>query len=200
LKYNTRYFFYTGLVCCYLTSCFGLKEWPVNKPETAIVNGSSFIELKDGSIINGSRIVYPAAPSIDFSKFDPFKKQTVDENWIGIDSRKIPKDSIYGYQDQGKFTALHLSIALSRLAKGKINLYSFERIPEGSSFNTTYYVFEKEREQFKKIDGSLEQFYELISDKDAAAKLCKELFPYLQMSSMPSAGDKLKKIVDLYNN
>lgn len=174
-----------------------------NEPASPKAAGISFIELKDGTIVNGKTITYPQPEQIDFSKIDFFKRQVRNDDWIGIDERKVPVETIYGFQDNGVFRALHLNRVLLRLEKGKLNLYSFKRDQENLSgsnmFKETVYVYEKIKGNFKAIDDRLDLFYESIADNTAAANLCKELFPYLSIPKMESSGEKLKRVVTLYN-
>lgn len=182
-------------------SCTTLLE--MAEPKEPKPTGSSFIELKDGKVISGTTISYPQPPQIDFSKIDFFKRQVRDDDWIGIDEQKIPVASIYGYQDKGVYRALYKDRVLERLEKGRLNLYSFERDVQSlggqNLYKETVYVYEKERGQFKAIDDRLDLFYEAIADNINAANLCKELFPYLSFSNMSSSGEKLRKVVGVYN-
>lgn len=194
-------FLWTAFFILHMSSCTTLLEMADQKPASA--SGTSFIVLKDGKVLNGKTISYPQPPQNDFSKIDFFKRQVRDDDWIAIDEQKISIASIYGYQDNGVFRALYKDRVLERLAKGKINLYSFERDAESLSgmplFKETVYVYEKEKGLFKAIDDRLDLFYEAIADNTAAAALCKELFPYLSFSKMASSGEKLKRVVERYN-
>lgn len=189
------------MLCISMFSCTTLLE--MTEKEEPKPSGSSFIELKDGKIINGKTISYPQPEQMDFSKIDFLKRQVRDDDWIGIDEQKIPVTSIYGYQDKGAYRALYKNRVLERLEKGRINLYSFERDVQSlggqNLYKETVYVFEKERGQFKAIEDRLDLFYESITENTAAANLCKELFPYLSFSKMASSGEKLKRVVAVYN-
>jgi len=193
------------LIISSLVSCSEMKELGLGNNNTAASQktGTSFIELKDGTVITGKEIIYPKPGNIDFSKFDPFKKQTPPDDSIGIGNRKFAKESIYGYQDKGVFKAFHKTILLTRLRKGKLNLYSYETdaptVSSSGILKETHVVFEKERGKFIPIYNSLEYFYETVSVNAAAGSLTKELFPYLTISPSEMSKDKLLRIVDVYN-
>jgi hypothetical protein len=198
-----KYFYFLPVFVAILqfVSCTTLLE--MAEPKEAKPTGSSFIELKDGKVISGKTIGYPPPPQFDLSEIDFFKRKVRDDDWIAIDEQKIPVASIYGYQDKGLYRALYKDRVLERLEKGRLNLYSFERDVQGlggqNLYKETVYVYEKERGQFKAIDDRLDLFYEAITDNANAANLCKELFPYLSFSKMSSSGEKLRRVVGVYN-
>jgi hypothetical protein len=186
-----------------LTACSTLTGFGSEEPAKKPAGGPSFIELKDGSIIKGNEIRLTQPANLDFSRFDPLKRQTADPDWVSIDDRKIPEDSIYGYQDKGVFTAVYKHYHMKRLRKGRISIYSFEtkgdNMAGSGMFTEVHMVFEKERGRFTQIHDRLETFYEAIKDHAAAAALCRELFPHLSMSQLPTAREKLLQVADVYN-
>ncbi len=194
------FLFYTIVILGFY-SCGSIKE--IMQPSASPNTAKSFIELKDGQIISGNTIQYPGPAQLDFSKFDPFKKQTSGEDWVGIDGRQYNINDVYGVQDKGLFRAFTHDKIITRLRKGKLNLYWYETDaisgPNSGLFKDPHYVYEVSRSEFKQINGSLDIFYETISANTAAAALCKELFPYLSFNGSKIQEEKLLRVVDLYN-
>jgi hypothetical protein len=194
------YLFYTIILLGFY-SCGSFKE--IIQPSASPNTAKSFIELKDGQIISGTTIQYPGPAQLDFSKFDPFKKQAGGEDWVGIDGKQYKISEVYGAQDKGMFRAFTHDKIITRLRKGKLNLYWYETdAVVGSNtgfFKDPHYVYEASRGDFKQINGSLDIFYEAISANTAAAALCKELFPYLSFNGNKIQEEKLLQVVDLYN-
>ena len=184
-----------------LNACTTLLE--MDKESAPQKTTAGFVEKKDGTIIKGTSITFPEPEKIDFSTIDFFKRRTRDDDWIAVDGEKIPLKDIYGFQANKVFRAVHENYLLTRLEKGKLNLYSFERdkpsLSGSSTFKETAYVYEKVRGRFVLIDEKLDLFYAAIEDNAEATKLCRELFPYLRMPQMKSSEDKLKQVVALYN-
>jgi hypothetical protein len=182
------------------TSCSSLTGFE-DKGAAQKSRGSSFIELKDGSVLPGKELRLPRPLQLDLSTM-----KTINEGagWVAIDDRKVDTNLIYGYQDKGVFYAFIKNIPAKRHRKGRINLYSFETQGDnmaGAGMRTeTQIVFEKKRGVFAGIYDRLDYFYEHIIDNAAAAVLCKELFPYLSFSSqMISSLEKLQRVVHVYN-
>jgi hypothetical protein len=184
-----------------LNGCTSLLE--LDKESAPQKSAAGFIEKKDGTIIKGTSVTFPEPEKIDFSTIDFLKRRTRDDDWIAVDGQKIPLKDIYGFQENNVFRAVHENYLLTRLEKGKLNLYSFERDKPGLSgsnmFKETAYVYEKVRGRFVLIDERLDLFYAAIEDNKEATALCKELFPYLRMPQMKSSEEKLKQVVALYN-
>jgi hypothetical protein len=104
--------------------CGSIKE--IMQPSAQSNTGTSFIELKNGQIITGNTIQFPGPAQLDFSKFDPFKKQVGGEDWVGIDGKQYNISEVYGAQDKGLFRAFTHDKIITRLRKGKLNLYWYE--------------------------------------------------------------------------
>lgn len=185
----------------FLNACTSLLE--LDKEQEPKKAAGGFVEKKDGTIINGKSVTFPEPEKIDFSTIDFLKRRTRDDDWIAVDGQKIPLKDIYGFQENKVFRAVHENYLLTRLEKGKLNLYSFERdkpsLSGSNTFKETAYVYEKVRGRFVLIDEKLDLFYAAIEDNAEATKLCRELFPYLRMPQMKSSEDKLKQVVALYN-
>jgi hypothetical protein len=187
-------------------SCVTFKQFDDKARASREPGYEACIITKDGNVITGQTFKHRNYDPYDYN----LVRVTNQSNAFTMDGKSYSDQDVVAFQDKKAFHKRFQDLFLILLAKGKINLYYFDKTGYDRTYNpsagpgniqrtntrTTTYFFEKEKDKI--IPIGLNELKEAVKDNPNALNKLRSYYPKESHSGELNV-DKLAAVIEMYN-